>query len=89
MTESQREGFHRIVRSVASPLRFFAVAAASLAAIIVVLAWKSNLPPEITNNLIVIAFGALIALIFILLFANNMIKAHGLTVTEQTSNDSE
>jgi hypothetical protein len=31
----------------------------------------------------------LIALIFILLFASNMIKAHGLTVTEQTSNDSE
>jgi len=40
-------------------------------------------------GLILSGLALLISLIFILLFANNMIKMHGFTVTEQTTNDSE
>lgn len=64
MTDT-REGWYKIVKTVASPLRFFAVAAVALAALIIALAWKSTLPSEITSTLIIIAFGALILLILI------------------------
>ncbi len=63
-----QEGLHQVVKTVASPLRFFAVAAVALTLIVVVLAWKSSLPAQVTQNLIVIAFGALILLIFVVAF---------------------
>lgn len=63
MLESSREGIYRIVKTVASPLRFFAIAAVALTAVIVALAWKSILPPTTTERLIVVAFAALIVLI--------------------------
>lgn len=63
-----QEGVHQVVKTVASPLRFFAVAAVSLTLIVVVLAWKSALPPNITQNLIVVAFVALMLLIFVVAY---------------------
>jgi len=63
-----REGFYKIVKTVASPLRFFAVAVVALAALIIALAWKSSLPPDVTSTLIIIAFAALILLIIIVAF---------------------
>lgn len=60
-----REGIYKVVRFVASPLRFFAVAIMVVGAIIVVLASKSTLPPQLTVSLITIAFIAFIALIAI------------------------
>ena len=60
-----RESAFRVLKTVASPLRFFAVAAIVLGAIIVVLAWKSTLPPEVTVNIITIAFIVLMALIIL------------------------
>ena len=58
-------GVHRVIKTVASPLHFFAVAAVILGALIVVLAWKSILPPGLTLWLIVIAFSVLVLLIII------------------------
>lgn len=63
MANQSRESLHQVLRTVASPLRFFAVAAVALTAIIVVLGWKSSLPAELTATLIIVAFGALILLI--------------------------
>jgi len=63
--EGAREGFYKIVKTVASPLRFFATAAVALTAIIVVLGIQSKLPPDLTAKLITIAFGTLILLIIL------------------------
>lgn len=63
--EHMREEAYRVIKTVASPLRFFAVATLVLGGIIIVLVWKSNLPPEITVNLITIAFSALMLLLVI------------------------
>lgn len=68
MIESAKVSLHQVVKTVASPLRFFAVAAVALTAIVLVLAWKSLLPAETTATLIVIAFGALIFLIAVVTF---------------------
>lgn len=68
MIESAKESLHQVVKTVASPLRFFAVAAVALTAIVLVLAWKSVLPAETTATLIIIAFGALIFLITVVTF---------------------
>ena len=62
------EGWYKIVKTVASPLRFFAVAAVALAVLIIALAWKSALPFGVTSTLIIIAFVALILLIVIVTF---------------------
>lgn len=58
-----REGAYKVIKTVASPLRFFAVAAVILGAIIVVLAWKSALPANVTVNIIIVAFVVLLILI--------------------------
>ena len=60
-----REAAHRTIRSVASPLRFFALAVGVLGAIIVVLAWKSSLPPDVTVNIIYVASAMLLILIIL------------------------
>ncbi|MEW7987569.1 MAG: hypothetical protein AB2784_08020 [Candidatus Thiodiazotropha endolucinida] len=60
-----REGAYRVIKTVASPLRFFAVAAIVLGVIIVVLAWKSSLPPDVTVNIITVAFVVLLVLIIL------------------------
>lgn len=91
-----REGIYKIVKTVASPLRFFAVAAVSLTAIIVVLGWKSALPAELTSTLIIIAFGTLIFLIgtvalLVVFFPKKLVfdqEAH-LTVLREHLGDSE
>lgn len=54
MAERLNEGIFRVIRFVASPLRFFAVAISVLLASIFGLAWKSTLPPETTALLIYI-----------------------------------
>ncbi|MBI4207196.1 MAG: hypothetical protein HY527_19415 [Betaproteobacteria bacterium] len=68
MLENTREAVYQVVKTVASPLRFFAVAALTLAAVIIALAWKSTLPPNVTSALIIVAFAALILLIVIVAF---------------------
>lgn len=68
MVEASKEAIHQVVKTIASPLRFFAVAALALTAIVLILAWKPVLPPEITATLIIIAFGALIFLISVVTF---------------------
>lgn len=63
-----RESAYRVIKTVASPLRFFAVAAIILGAIIIVMAWKSALPPEVTVNIITVAFVVLMVLIVLVAF---------------------
>ena len=60
-----REGLHKIVKTVASPLRFFAVAVICLTLLIGFLSWKSLLPSEITQLIIVGAFAVLLVLILV------------------------
>jgi len=93
---SSREGFYKIVKTVASPLRFFAVVAVSLTVLIIALAWKSSLPAEVTSTLIIVAFGTLIILIgvvgFLVIFYPKKLvfdqEAH-LTVLREHLGDSE
>jgi len=63
-----KENAYRIIKSVASPLRFFAISIIVLGLIIVGLAWKSTLPPNTTETLILVAFAVLIILIFSVFF---------------------
>ncbi len=66
MENELKEGVFRVIRFVASPLRFFAVAIAALLAAACALAWKSTLPPATTGALIyyiLIAVGLLLALV--------------------------
>jgi hypothetical protein len=63
-----KEGFYQVVKSVATPLHFFAVATLALAAIVWVLASKSSLPPNVTAILIYITFAVLILLILLVTF---------------------
>ncbi len=63
--DSIREGAYRIIKTVASPLRFFAAVSGILGAIIIVLAWKSSLPTDVTVWLISIAFVVLLIIILI------------------------
>lgn len=70
MEDGLKESVFRVVRFVASPLRFFAVAIAILLATTIGLAWKSALPPEITSTLIyalLVAVGVLILLVTFLI----------------------
>lgn len=60
-----KESAYRVIKTVASPLRFFAVAAIVLGAIIIVLAWKSSLPPDVTVTIITVAFFVLLVLIIL------------------------
>ncbi len=91
-----REGAYRVIKTVASPLRFFAVAAIVLGAIIVVLAWKSALPPDVTVILITIALVVLLVLlvlvaILVIFFPKKLVfdqEAH-LTVLREQLGDSE
>ncbi|PYO47148.1 MAG: hypothetical protein DMD72_10765 [Gemmatimonadetes bacterium] len=66
--QGAREGIYKVVRTVASPLRFFAAAVAALTVIIVTLSVRSTLPAEVTKTLIIIAFAALILLVGIVTF---------------------
>ena len=66
--QNVRENASRIVKSVASPLRFFAVIATILGLIIIGLAWKSSLPPDVTELIIVVSFGALFFIIIVVFF---------------------
>ena len=68
MLQGAREGIYKVVRTVASPLRFFAAAVAALTVIIVTLSVRSTLPAEVTKTLIIIAFAALILLVGIVTF---------------------
>jgi len=65
MAESVKEAVYKLVKLVASPLRFFAVALLLLAGIIIFLAWKSTLPAEVTANLIYLAFAVFILLLLL------------------------
>lgn len=68
MEEKITEGASRIIRSMASPLRFFAVVIGVLLAAIIGLAWKSALPPSVTAVLIYFLLGAVGALILLVAF---------------------
>ena len=56
---------YKVIKTVSSPLHFFAVAVIALCAIIVVLAWKSSLPPDVTVIIITVAFIVLLILIIL------------------------
>ena len=94
--DSLKEGAYRVVKTVASPLRFFAVASIVLGAVIIALAWKSVLPADITVWVIGIAFIVLLALIILVailvVFAPKKLvfdqEAH-LTVLRERLGDSE
>lgn len=94
--ENVRESAFRVIKTVASPLRFFAVAAIVLGVIIVVLAWKSALPPAVTVNIITIAFIVLMLLIvlvaiLVVFYPKKLVfdqEAH-LTVMRENLGDSE
>lgn len=59
----------RAIKSVGSPLHFFALAAILLAAIIIVgLVWESALPPDVTVKIIYVAFVVLVILIALVAF---------------------
>ena len=96
MTAETKEGLYKVVKTVASPLRFFAVAAIALAGIVIILSWKSTLPPETTSFLICAAFVVLIFLIaivsFLVIFYPKKLifdqEAH-LTVLRERLGDSE
>ena len=92
-----REGITaRAIKYVASPLRFFALALVLLAAIIVVLAWKSALPPDLAGKLIQTAFYGLLGIIglvtiLVLFFSKKLVfdqEAH-LTVLREHLGDNE
>lgn len=68
MEERITEGTSRIIRFVASPLRFFAVVIGILIASIIGLAWKSTLPAETTGILIFVLLGAVGILILLVAF---------------------
>ena len=73
MENGLKEGVFRVIRFVASPLRFFAVAIAALLVAACVLAWKSTLPAEVTARLIYCLLGAvgiLLALVTYLIMAH-------------------
>lgn len=73
MDEQLREGVFRVIRFVASPLRFFAVAIAALLAACCILAWKSTLPATTTAGVIyflLAAVGALLILVTYLIVAH-------------------
>ena len=46
------EGVESVVKTVATPLRYFAVVMIALVLLIIMLAWKSALPSEMTMTLI-------------------------------------
>lgn len=94
--DSLKEGAYQVVKTVASPLRFFAVASIVLGAVIIALAWKSGLPADVTVWMIGIAFFVLLALImlvaYLVVFAPKKLvfdqEAH-LTVMRERLGDSE
>lgn len=60
-----KEGAYKVIKTVASPLWFFALIAVILFLIIVMLDWQSSLDPKITENIIKTAFDLLICLIIV------------------------
>ena len=60
-----RKTASRLIRGVASPLRFFALALVVLGSIVIGLAWKSALPPEATSRLIYITLIVLVLLLIL------------------------
>lgn len=93
---SLKESAYKIIKTVASPLRFFAVIAVILCIIIVALSWKSSLTQETTEDIIKTAFYMLMSLIILVaillvFFLKKLIfdqKAH-LTVLREKLGDSE
>lgn len=65
MVETTREAFYKAIKLVATPLRFFAVALLILATMVILLAWKSSLPPELTVGLIYTAMATFILLLLV------------------------
>ena len=68
MEDGLKEGVFRVVRFVASPLRFFALAIVTLLAAVIGLAWKSTLPPDVTAILIYMLLGAVGALVIMVTY---------------------
>jgi hypothetical protein len=67
MTSLLKEGVYTVVKTVATPLRFFAVALVVLGAVVITLAWKSTLPAELTTRVIYVCLGAMIILVVIVM----------------------
>ncbi|MDE0030370.1 MAG: hypothetical protein OXU42_13330 [Deltaproteobacteria bacterium] len=59
---------YKTIKSVASPLHFFALLIILLATIIVGLAWKSTLPPDVTVRIIYVAAGMLLFVVVLVAF---------------------
>ena len=63
--QTTKEGLYKVIKTVASPLRFFAVVVGLMVFLIFGLAWKSTLPADITAKMIFCAFVVLIVLLVI------------------------
>ena len=85
------EGMQSIVRMVATPLRFFAVVIVALLTSVIMLAWQSTLPPDMTFHLIIfilIMLATVIILIMVLIvfFPRKLVfdqEAHLMVMREQ------
>ena len=90
------ESANKFLKIVGSPLRFFALVVGALVVLIIGLAWKSTLPPEVTVNIIYITFGMLLILIILvvallIVYPKRLVfdqEAH-LTVLREGLGDSE
>lgn len=60
-----REAVRSVLKTVAAPLQFFAVAILALTGVVIALVWKSALPHELTVQLTVAALVMVFALIFL------------------------
>lgn len=68
MEDGLKEGVFRVVRFIASPLRFFALTIVAQIAAVIGLAWKSTLPSEDTATLIYILLGAVGVLVAVVTY---------------------
>lgn len=91
-----KETAYETIKTVASPLRFFAVIAVILCIIIITLSWKSSLTQETTESIITMAFYILMLLILlvtilVVFFPKKLVfdqEAH-LTVLREQLGDNE
>ena len=90
-----REAVRGVLKTVAAPLHFFAVAILALAGIVVALVWKSTLPAELTVQLTVAALVLVFALIclvavLVIFFPKKLVfdkEAHLIVMRERLSDN--
>lgn len=90
-----REAVRGVLKTVAAPLHFFAVAILALAGVVVALVWKSSLPPALTVQLTVAALVMVFALIclvtvLVIFFPKKLVfdkEAHLIVMRERLSDN--